>query len=422
MEEKEFVRRVRAAGGRAAVAGGWVRDRLRGAAPKDKDYVAAGLDEAAFRALFPEARRVGRSFPVFLLEVDGARCEVALARAETKDGTGYLGFSVRADGHVSLEDDLARRDTAMNAMALELAEDAPPRFIDPFGGAADIRQRRVRAVSARFTEDPVRALRAARQAADFGYAIEARTLALMRACRAELAAEPQERVFGELSRALAAPRPSVFFRALRAAELLGAVFPELFALVGAPPPAAFRSEGDAFAHTMRVVDAAARGTASAAARFAALAHDLGRGRTSAGTPPRCGGYEARGLDALGVWSARMTLPRPWRRFAAFVIAGHRRAPRLTRPGKIAALLLAMRRLSVPLEDILCVLRAAHGALPPHLENGRALLDALLAVSGRDAPPRLRGEAVGAWVRGEQARRVAAALRAWQAAPSTRGTV
>ena len=71
MEEKQFVRRVREAGGRVAIVGGWVRDSLRGIKPKDKDYVVAGLDEASFGGLFPDAQKVGRSFPVFLMKIDG---------------------------------------------------------------------------------------------------------------------------------------------------------------------------------------------------------------------------------------------------------------------------------------------------------------------------------------------------------------
>ncbi len=411
MEENVFVRRVREAGGRAAIVGGWVRDSLRGAEPKDKDYVVAGIGEADFCALFPEAQKVGRSFPVFLLDVDGRSSEIALARTERKTGKGYLGFDAFSDKSVTLEDDLSRRDTAMNAMALELFSDGTPsRRIDLFDGEEDIRCRRIRAVSERFTEDPVRALRAARQAAVFGYTVEPRTIGFMRDCREELMAEPQERVFGELSRALAAPRPSVFFRTLLAADLLETVFPELFALIGKTQPAAFHPEGDAFEHTMATVDEVAGRTDHVVVRFAALVHDIGKGATPADMLPHHYGHETKGLSVLAAWNQRMTLPRQWFRVAEFVIAEHMRASRLKKPGKIAALLMALSRLPVPAKEVLHVFAADHGELAPYFVRYDELIQKLCAVKGSEAPEELRGEAVGAWIRAQQARIVRGALK------------
>ena len=162
MEEAAFVAALRRGGARVFVVGGWVRDRLRGAAAADKDYVVSGIGEAAFCALFPDAQRVGRSFPVYLVTVDGKRAEVAFARRERKTGPGYRGFAVAFSPEVTIEEDLYRRDTTMNSIALELPEG---RLIDLYGGREDIARGRVRAVSSHFVEDPVRALRAARQAA-----------------------------------------------------------------------------------------------------------------------------------------------------------------------------------------------------------------------------------------------------------------
>ncbi|MDR0654264.1 MAG: hypothetical protein LBG12_13300 [Synergistaceae bacterium] len=101
MTEDEFARSVREAGGRAFVAGGWVRDNLRGTVPHDKDYVVTGLAEDAFNAAFPGAKRVGRGFPVYLLEVAGNVCEVAFARRERKTGPGYRGFEISASPGIS---------------------------------------------------------------------------------------------------------------------------------------------------------------------------------------------------------------------------------------------------------------------------------------------------------------------------------
>ena len=414
MEEGQFVRRIREAGRRAAIVGGWVRDNLRGVEPKDKDYVVSGLGEDSFCALFPDAQKVGRSFPVFLLKIDGEASEVALARTERKTGTGYLGFESCADRNVTIEDDLSRRDTTMNAMALELFSDGtPPKRIDLFGGEEDIRSGRVRAVSERFLEDPVRALRAARQAAVFGFSVEPHTIDLMAACREELMREPQPRIFGELSRALAAPRPSVFFRTLHTARLLDAVFPEIHALIGKTQPEAFHPEGDAFEHTMAVVDAVAGRTENIIVRFAALVHDIGKGTTPESLLPHHYGHELHGLSVLAAWNRRMQLPRAWLQVAEFVIAEHMRASRLKKPGKIAELLVALSRLPVPAKEVLHVFCVDHGGMPPYFEQYDSLIRELLAVRGSDAPEELHGEAVGTWIRNQRAHCIRNAAKHWK---------
>ena len=414
MDEKEFVRRVRENGGRVAIVGGWVRDSLRGASPKDKDYVVAGVDAADFCALFPDAQQVGRAFPVFLLNVDGRSSEIALARTERKTGTGYLGFTVHSDPSVTLEEDLSRRDTTMNAMATELFSDGTPsKVIDLFGGEEDIRHSCIRAVSEHFVDDPVRALRAARQAAVFDFTVESCTVEYMCACRAELMNEPQERIVGELERALHAARPSVFFRTLLAAGLLDAVFPELFALIGKTQPTEFHPEGDAFEHTMKTVDEVARRTGNISVRFAALVHDIGKGATPPEMLPHHYGHEQRGLSVLAAWNGRMTLPKLWRRIADFVIAEHMRAPRLEKPGKIASFLMALSKLPVPVGEVLHIFAVDHGGLPPYLEQYEALTEKLHAVTGRDAPKELQGEAVGAWLQGQRTKCVQDFLRGHQ---------
>ena len=120
LKEDEFARFCREAGGKAYIVGGWVRDFLRGAVPKDKDYVVCGLSEETFHELFPSAERVGKSFPVYLVRIDGTKCEVAFARRERKSGNGYRGFDVISSPELTIEEDLYRRDTTMNAVAMEL--------------------------------------------------------------------------------------------------------------------------------------------------------------------------------------------------------------------------------------------------------------------------------------------------------------
>ena len=138
MQEIEFATAVADAGGRAFVVSGFVRDELMGIVPHDKDLMVTGLSHEEFIKIFPVAIMMGKDFPVFRLEIDGEEMEVALARKERKIAQGHNGFSMLADGTVSVEEDLARRDTTMNAMARDLLSNE---VIDPFGGAEDIRNR-----------------------------------------------------------------------------------------------------------------------------------------------------------------------------------------------------------------------------------------------------------------------------------------
>lgn len=400
MTEADFIRMIQNAGARVFRVGGCVRDSLRGVSAKDVDYVLTGMTEEQLYALFPRAEKIGKAFPVYHVRVDGERREIAFARRERKTGEGYRGFDVAFDPSVTIEEDLYRRDTTMNAMALELPEGI---LLDPYGGRADIRAGRIRAVSQHFTDDPVRALRAARQAAEFGFTVEEETLAYMHACAGELHGEPTERLMGELRRALAAPRPSVFFHVLREADLLTVTFPEIAALEGQTQPTEFHPEGDALAHTLAMVDAVAGETEDVKTRFAALVHDLGKGLTPKEMLPHHYGHERTGLDALAAWNRRMTLPHDWLKAASFVIREHMRAPRLTHPGKIADLLLGVGSSGLTMEAFNIIIRADHGSLPDYLLHGAEYLVAMRAVTGRSAPPELTGEKIGAWLRTERIR-------------------
>lgn len=408
MTEKEFALAVRSAGGRLYLVGGYVRDMIRQAGPKDKDYMVAGLTEPVFTALFPQAHKVGKMFPVYLLEVDGVSCEVAFARKERKSGPGYHGFDIAYDPAVTVEEDLYRRDTTMNSLALELPE---RKLIDLYGGQEDIRRKHIRAVSRHFCEDPVRALRAARQAAELGFEITEGTYQLMHDCGAELFAEPPERLQQELHRALAAPQPSLFFRALERAQLLKQTFPEIAALQGKSQPPAFHPEGDAYEHTLLVLDEIAAETGSIRARFAGLAHDLGKGTTPPELLPHHYGHEKRGLQIIESWNERMPLPGDWLRAARFVISQHMRVPRMQKAGKMADLLLALSGSGLTLEEFSAVIRADSHSLPLYLQHGRELLQAMMSVSGNEAPPELKGPDIGEWLRLRRIKNFQQALRA-----------
>ena len=208
------------------MVGGAVRDRLLGVPPEaisDRDHVVVGATVKDMLAA--GFQPVGRDFPVFLHPLTHE--EYALARTERKTAPGYAGFVFHADANVTLEDDLARRDLTVNAIAEDESSGA---LIDPFGGVRDVEARVFRHVGPAFVEDPVRILRVARFAArlpDFSLARE--TLALMRAMveGGEVDALVPERVWQEMARGLAACRPSRMIEVLRLANALERIAPEI---------------------------------------------------------------------------------------------------------------------------------------------------------------------------------------------------
>ena len=395
MKEKNFVKMINEAGGLVYIVGGYVRDALRCVAAADRDYVVTGISEGDFRALFPRAHRVGKGFPVYLVMIDGNMSEVAFARRDTKTGRGYRGFEADFSPDITIEEDLFRRDTTMNSMAVSLPEG---RLIDPFGGADDIKKRVIRATSECFTEDPVRALRAARQGAQFGFVIAPGTIELMHECREELACEPAERFVRELTLALSCDRPSIFFRTLLEAGILDISYPMISAMVGRPQPEIYHPEGDVFNHAMESVDRAAAISGRVEIRFAALVHDIGKVLTPENKLPRHIGHDKLGAEALAMFNRDMTLPRLWLTCAKFAAAEHMRAHTIKQPGKIVDLLERLERHKIGFDGFKAVAMADRGELPDCLERHELYLEAIRSVGGNDAPPSLSGTDTGEWVR------------------------
>ena len=369
LTEDQFTQKVIALGGQAYIAGGWVRDLLLDRPAHDKDYVVCGLSKETFENAF-SATPTGKQFPVYLLNIDGACREVALARTERKTGRGYHGFEVEFTPETTIEEDLFRRDTRMNSMAVHLPD---CEIVDPFGGRDDIENRLVRATSFHFRDDPVRALRAVRQAAQLGFTVADDTIDLMRECAVELALEPSERIFGEMRKALQSAQPSVFFTTLRMASLLSPIFPELDALCDVEQPTLYHFGLDAFEHTMNVLDRTATLSENEITRFAALLHDLGKGLTPREQWPHHYGHEKLGLAALHSMNERMTLPKPWYRFASFIIRCHMDITRTKKAGKIIELLLEMQKYRFPPEEVAAVITADHDRTPQWLQNANELL-------------------------------------------------
>jgi tRNA nucleotidyltransferase (CCA-adding enzyme) len=305
---------------RIYLVGGAVRDQLLHRDVVDRDHVVVGAapDEMLARGFRP----VGKDFPVFLHPE--TQEEYALARTERKTGRGYHGFAFQADPSVTLEEDLARRDLTINAMAR--GEDGA--LVDPFHGARDLAERVLRHVSPAFVEDPVRVLRVARFAARYaplGFRIADETLALMRRMvdDGEVDHLVPERVWQETRKALAEPAPSAFVRALRECGALRVVFPEVDALYGVPQRAEFHPEIDTGVHVEMVLDMAARlAPGDDLVAFCALTHDLGKALTPHDELPRHVMHEQRGLAPLRALCARLKPPAEYAALAERVCRHH----------------------------------------------------------------------------------------------------
>jgi len=301
------------------LVGGAVRDALLGRPVRERDYVVTGATaEALVDAGYTP---VGRDFPVFLHPE--SKSEYALARRERKTGPGYRGFVTEFSPDITLEEDLRRRDLTVNAIAQ--ADDGT--LIDPYGGRADLDARLLRHVSEAFVEDPVRILRVARFAARFaplGFTVHADTMALMRQMVAagEADALVAERVWQETERALGEDRPDVYVRVLRDCGALAVIFPEVDRLFGVPQPAQWHPEIDTGEHVLLCLARAAQLGASPAVRFAALAHDLGKGLTPRAAWPTHHGHEAAGLPLVDALCDRLKVPTAFRDLARLACQHH----------------------------------------------------------------------------------------------------
>lgn len=303
--------------------GGAIRDELLGVPVQDRDYVVVGATPEQMVA--QGYRPVGKDFPVFLHPQTHE--EYALARTERKTAAGYHGFQFFYAPDVTLEEDLARRDLTINAMARAVRPDGTLTgpVVDPFNGTADLQARVFRHVSDAFLEDPVRILRVARFSARFSdFTVAPETLELMRKMVAagEVDALVSERVWQEVSRGLMERRPSRMFSVLRECGALARVLPEIDGLFGVPQRADYHPEVDTGVHVMMVVDHAAAQGYALTVRFAALTHDLGKATTPEDVLPRHIGHEGRSVDLLKPLCERLRVPNECRDLAVLVAREH----------------------------------------------------------------------------------------------------
>ena len=369
------------------IVGGAVRDELLGRPVVDRDYVVVGASPQAM--LDKGFRPVGKDFPVFLHPE--TQEEYALARTERKTGRGYHGFAFHAAPDVTLEQDLARRDLTINAMARA----ADGTLIDPFCGQRDLKAKILRHVGPAFAEDPVRILRIARFAARFGdFSLAPETLELMRAMVAagEVDHLVAERVWQELAKGLMEALPSRMFAVLRECGALARLLPEVEALFGVPQRADYHPEIDTGVHTLMVVDEAARRNFALPVRFAALTHDLGKATTPADILPRHHGHEARSVRLVGTLCERLRVPGDCRDLALLAARYHgdiHRAAELRATTLVTLLertdaLRRPERFSQLLQACQCDFNGRLGWQDRPYDSPQHLLAALAAVNGIEA--------------------------------------
>ena len=299
--------------------GGAVRDALLGLPVKDRDYVVVGATPEQMVAL--GYTPVGKDFPVFLHPQTHE--EYALARTERKTAPGYRGFVFHADGAVTLEEDLVRRDLTINAMALS----ADGVLVDPFDGQADLTRRIFRHVSDAFAEDPVRILRVARFAARFAqFSVDPTTNALMQRMVAagEVDALVPERVWQELARGLMEAQPSRMFDVLHRCGALARLLPEL--------DCHWSDQAVHAAVRMRSLDEAARRATALPIRLAVLLCNLNL------AVPVVPTAKERGKSVVDAIAARLKIPNDCRDLAVMTAREYQpvqHAPDLSAPELVA---------------------------------------------------------------------------------------
>ena len=321
--------------------GGAVRDALLGLPVHDRDWlVVGGTPEAMVAQGFTP---VGRDFPVFLHPQTHE--EYALARTERKSGHGYQGFTVYTSPDVTLEEDLARRDLTINAIAAPVDWTGAEGIFDPYHGVTDLHAKVLRHVTEAFAEDPVRILRVARFAARFtDFSVAPETMALMQSMvqAGEVAHLVPERVWQEISRGLMQAQPERMFAVLRACGALAVLLPELDRLWGVPQRADYHPEVDTGVHTMLVLGQAVQQQAPLAVRWACLVHDLGKGTTPADVLPRHIGHEQRGAKLVRQVCQRLRVPSECKELAELVAYEHGNIHRSQDLGAAALLRLLQR--------------------------------------------------------------------------------
>ncbi|HDT11976.1 MAG TPA: multifunctional CCA tRNA nucleotidyl transferase/2'3'-cyclic phosphodiesterase/2'nucleotidase/phosphatase [bacterium] len=323
--------------------GGSVRDEILGIQKSaDRDFVVVNATVEEFLNAFPNAKKVGANFPVFLVNGE----EYAFARKEKKVSPGHKGFDIISDPEVTLEEDLKRRDITINAIAKDIETGE---LIDPCGGLKDIKNKKIVHITDAFAEDPLRVYRVARFSAVLNdFSVDPSTIGLMNSLKKELYEISVERVWGECVKALSAGDPSKFFELLKESKVLDIHFTELNDLIGVPAgPAEYHpGEIDTFDHTMkslRRISGKTKGTDPMLA-FSVLCHDLGKGLTSPENYPHHYDHDKAGIESVENFCKKLKTPSSYLKCGVMASKYHLVAAKIKemRPAKAVKLLSELK--------------------------------------------------------------------------------
>ena len=310
--------KVRTAGGNVYYVGGCVRDKLLGIENKDIDIEIHGVPVSTVWEILDsigERMEFGKRFGIYGLK--GCTVDIALPRTEKHTGNGHRDFEVVTDPFMGTLEAARRRDFTINALMEDVLTGG---ITDHFNGLKDLKAGVIRHIDDRtFVEDPLRVLRAAQFAARFRFKVAGETVGLCRTI--DLSSLSRERIMLEMEKALLkADKPSVFFEELRRMKQLNVWFPEVKKLIGVPQNMEFHKEGDAWTHTMMVLDEAAkrRDIVKYPLGFmlSALCHDFGKAvstTVSDGTVHSYG-HETEGLPLVQAFTRRLTSETKLKRY------------------------------------------------------------------------------------------------------------
>jgi poly(A) polymerase len=356
-----ILRTLRALGHEALLAGGCVRDRLRGAEPKDFD-IATSATPTQVQAAFEITEPVGVAFGVVLVILDGAAYEVATFRSDGAYTDGRHPSSVR---FVSPEEDALRRDFTVNGLFYDPERDE---VIDFVGGQADLKAGILRSIGepkARFDEDRLRVLRAIRFACQLGFQIEPATWEAAKGYALDMTSLAWERIAAELTKILASPQPRRGLELLEEAGLQQVLLPELTPMKGCTQPPEFHPEGDVWEHTLQVIQAVSdQGPPNNALAWAGLLHDVAKPATrTVADRIRFHGHEGEGAVMARAILQKLKLSNELIDACCLLVADHLRFNQI-KDMRLATLKRLLRRPDIG--DLLVLLKAdclgSHGDL------------------------------------------------------------
>ncbi len=392
--QEKLCRAVARAGGRALLVGGSVRDALLGREAKDLDFEVYHLTPKRLRSVLGACFAldlVGESFGV--LKVRHLPIDVAIPRRESKHGLGHRGFEVHSDPDLPLAEAASRRDFTLNAIAWD---PLTGEILDPVEGVADLEARRLRHVSEKLAEDPLRVLRAMQLAARFELSVAEETVALCRTIEPE--GLPRERLFDEWTKlVLKGVRPSLGLAFLRDCGWVR-YSPELEALIGCPQDPKWHPEGDVWVHTLHVMDAFATERTGEDAEdlvvgFGCLCHDFGKPATTTHDEDgriRSKGHEEAGEEPTRAFLGRLTHQEKLVSEVVPLVREHLRPITLYKSRAGASAIRRLARRVARIDRLVRVARADHKGRPPlpfdGYPAGTWLLEQAEAMEIRESAP------------------------------------